>query len=231
MRDHAKVIVALGAILVLGWTGPGPAVAEDDELAKRVDRSVEVFQELGKVPDRAIPEALLEDCKCIAIFPHVIKGALVFGARRGKGIVSCRDTAGAWSPPVFLTMTGGSWGLQIGAEASDVVLVFMTRRGAQSLLESKFTLGGTVGVAAGPVGRKAEAGTDLKLNAEIYSYARTKGLFAGISLEGARLAPDAKSTATYYGAPVEAKTVLFEHRVPRRPPGTTRLLGALPPGR
>ena len=218
----------LGAILVLGWASPRPAVAAEDELAARVDRAIEVYQELGKVPDRAIPEALLDDCKCIAVFPHVIKGALVFGARRGKGVVSCRDTAGAWSPPVFLTMTGGSWGLQIGAEASDVVLVFMTERGARSLLESKFTLGGTVGVAAGPVGRKAEASTDLKLNAEIYSYAKTKGLFAGISLEGARLATDAKSTASYYGAPVETRAVLFDHRVPRRPPGAVRLLGALP---
>lgn len=227
MRDHAKAVAALGAFLVLGSAGPRPALAAD-ELAARVDQALEVYQELGKVPDRAIPQALLEDCKCIAIFPHVIKGALVFGARHGKGVVSCRDTTGAWSPPVFLTMTGGSWGLQIGAEASDVVLVFMTERGARSLLESKFTLGGTVGVAAGPVGRKAEADTDLKLNAEIYSYAKTKGLFAGLSLEGARLAADAKSTATYYGAPVDIRTVLFDHRVPRRPAGATRLLGALP---
>ncbi len=231
MRVHAKTsamfVGMIVTILLVGGMVPCP-VRADDELGARVDRALEVYQELGKSPDRAIPEALLKDCKCIAIIPHVVKGAFIFGARHGKGVVSCRDTRGAWSPPVFLTLTGGSWGLQIGAAASDVVLVFMTERGARSLLESKFTLGGTVAVAAGPVGRNAEASTDLKFNAEIYSYARSKGLFAGLSLEGARLAADEKSTGKYYGAPVETRTVLFDHRVPRRPPGAVRLMRALP---
>ena len=227
MRTLAKATTLLGMVLALGWASARPAGAED-ELAARVARSLEVYQELGKSPDHAIPEPLLKDCKCIAIFPHVIKGALVFGARHGRGVVSCRDPQGRWSPPAFFTLSGGSWGLQIGAEASDVVLFFMTERGAKSLLESKFTLGGKLGVAAGPVGRTAEASTDLKLNAEIYSYARSKGLFAGISLEGARLATDGKSIEKYYGEPVETRAILFDHRVPRRPPEAAKLVGALP---
>jgi len=227
MRTLAKATTLLGMVLALGWASARPAGAED-ELAARVVRSLEVYQELGKSPDHAIPEPLLKDCKCIAIFPHVIKGALVFGARHGRGVVSCRDPQGRWSPPAFFTLSGGSWGLQIGAEASDVVLFFMTERGAKSLLESKFTLGGKLGVAAGPVGRTAEASTDLKLNAEIYSYARSKGLFAGISLEGARLATDGKSIEKYYGEPVETRAILFDHRVPRRPPEAAKLVGALP---
>ena len=216
MRALAKLTTPLGLVLALEWAGARPVAAED-ELAARVVRSLEVYQELVKAPDRAIPEPLLKDCKCIAIIPHVIKGAFVFGARHGKGIVSCRDSQGRWSPPAFFTLSGGSWGLQIGAEASDVVLFFMTERGAKSLLESKFTLGGTLGVAAGPVGRTAEASTDLKFNAEIYSYARSKGLFAGLSLEGARLAPNKDDIANYYGRGVTYKQLLFEGGPPTVP--------------
>ena len=122
----------------------------------------------------------------IAVIPGVIKGAFGWGARYGQGVVSCRNKVGVWSPPAFLRLTGGSFGFQIGAEKSDLVLFFMSERGAKSLLESKFTLGGQLSVAAGPVGRTGEASTDLKFDAEIYSYAKSKGLFAGISLEGAR---------------------------------------------
>ena len=124
-----------------------------------------------------MPEALLKGCKGIAIFPHVVKGAFTVGARYGKGVVVCRDSAGCWSPPAFFTLVGGSVGWQIGAEATDVVLVFMTTRGTRSLLESQFTLGGSLSVAAGPIGRSAEASTDAKFNAEIYSYAKSKGAY------------------------------------------------------
>src|SRR5262245_47776225 len=131
MRAIAK-LMPLGMILALAWPGARPVAAED-EVAARVARSLEVYQELVQAPDRAIPEPLEKNCKCVAIFPHVVKGAFVFGARRGKGVVSCRDSQGRWSPPAFFTLSGGSWGLQIGAEASDVVLFFMTERGAKSL--------------------------------------------------------------------------------------------------
>lgn len=194
----------------------GPVRAADD-LTQRVVRAREVYQEVVSSPDRAIPRELRENCRCVAVLPQVVKGAIGVGARFGRGVVTCRDDRGTWSPVAFVRLTGGSWGFQIGAEAADVVLFFMTEKSARSLLQSKFTLGGKAGVAAGPVGRSAEAATDLKLNAEIYSYARTRGLFAGLSLEGARLSVDDDSNAGYYGAPVTAQQVLFDRQVPRRP--------------
>jgi len=223
----ARIAGLLTALFLLSTAGPRSTHA-DDKATERVERAREVYQELVKTSDRGIFEPLLEDCRCIAIIPHVIKGAFVFGARHGKGVVTCRDSSGRWSPPAFLTLSGGSWGLQIGAEAADVVLFFMTERGAKSLLESRFTLGGKLSVAAGPAGRTAEASTDVKLNAEIYSYARSKGLFAGLSLEGARLSTDENSIRDFYGKSVDARTILFEHRVPHRPAGVDKLLGVLP---
>lgn len=213
---------------LLGLLIGASAAHADAERIERVDRAREVFQELIQAPDRALPESLLVRAKCIAIFPRVLKAAFGFGGRFGKGVVCCRDSAGRWSPPAFLTLTGGSWGLQIGAESAEVVLFFMTERGTRSLLDSKFTLGGKAGVAAGPVGRTAEMATDLKLDAEIYSYARSKGLFAGLSLEGARLAPDERSIRSFYGEPVSVQALLFEHKAPRLPPAAEKLIQALP---
>lgn len=217
--------IALGVLGVLIWA---TAVHADAERIERVDRAREVFQDLIHATDRAVPESLLVRARGVAIFPRVLKAAIGFGGRYGKGVVSCRDSAGHWSPPAFFTLTGGSWGFQIGAESAEVVLFFMTDRGTRSLLDSKFTLGAKAGVAAGPVGRTAEADTDLKLDAEIYSYARSKGLFAGISLEGARLAPDDKSSQSYYGEPVSARALLFDHKAPRVPPSAQKLITSLP---
>jgi SH3 domain-containing YSC84-like protein 1 len=191
----------------------------------RLDEARTVFQELAATE---VPKQLLEQCKCVAVIPGVVKGAFGFGGRHGKGVLSCRDTAGAWGPPIFLTLSGGSFGLQIGVEKADVVLFFMNEKGARSLVQSKFTLGGKASVAAGPVGRTAEAGTDLKLNAEIYSYAKSKGLFAGISLEGARLSPDKDALKRFYGETAEPETVLFQHKTPTRPPAIQPFLEALP---
>jgi len=221
---------ALATALAIGCsvTWVGSLAAGDDAVSARVDLAREAYRELMKSPDRSVPESLLKGCKGIAIFPHVVKGAFVFGARYGRGVVCCRDSAGRWSPPAFFTLAGGSVGWQIGAEATDVVLVFMTTRGTRSLLESQFTLGGNLSVAAGPIGRSAEASTDVKFNAEIYSYALSKGAYAGISLEGANIAADKKSDQAFYGAPVATDQILFHHKVPRRPPEVARLLGALP---
>jgi lipid-binding SYLF domain-containing protein len=158
----------------------------------------------------------------------MVKGALGWGARVGKGVMSCRDASGHWGPPIFLTVKGGSFGFQIGVEKADVVLFFMTDKSARSLMESKFTLGGKAGLAAGPVGRTAEASTDLKLDAEIYSYARSKGLFAGISLEGARVAPDEKATRRFYGPTADSKRILREHAAPANPPSARAFVEALP---
>jgi len=226
MKRIAAVVVCALALLV----GSATSHAEKDsaELAERVGKAREVYRELTGGADREIPKALLDECDCVAVFPGVIKAAIGFGGRYGKGVVTCRNSAGRWSPLAFFRLTGGSWGLQLGAESTDLVLFIMSERGARSLLESKFTLGGKLSVAAGPAGRSAEASTDAKFDAEIYSYARSRGLFAGLSLEGARLAPDGSANRGYYGTPVSARAILFDHEVPRRPADGDSLLGALP---
>lgn len=201
---------------------------EEDEEAERLVDAKTVFQEIRTMDDAKVPAPLLERARCIAVLPGVVKGAFGLGARHGHGVMSCRDSAGRWSPPIFLTVSGGSFGFQIGVEKADVVLFFMTDRGARSLVESKFTLGGKAGVAAGPVGRTAEASTDLKLDAEIYSYARSKGLFAGISLEGARLAPDKKAIRRFYGKEIAPKTLLAQHGAATLPEAARSFVEALP---
>jgi lipid-binding SYLF domain-containing protein len=221
-----SVVAASAAALLLAlpfraWAGHGEGVTE------RVERASDTYRQLIGTADRGVPESLLKRCRAIAIFPGVIKGAVVFGGRYGKGVVAVRE-AGGWSPLAFFTLSGGSWGLQLGAESADVVLFFMSDQSVRSLLSSKFTLGGKAGLAAGPLGRTAEAGTDARLQAEIYSYARSRGLFAGISLEGARLAPDDKSNESYYSAPITSRQILLENKAPRRPPVGEKLRGELP---
>ena len=216
-------------LVLLSASQPGFAAAPDSvRLAQRLEAARGSYLELLGSPDHSVPEALLEKCSCVAVIPGVIKGALGWGARFGQGVVSCRDSMGAWSPPVFLRLTGGSVGFQIGAQKSDIVLFFMTEKSAPSLINSKFTLGGTASVAAGPAGRSGEASTDLDFNAEIYSYARSKGLFAGVSLEGARLVPDETAITTYYGKAVPVPTILFEHHVPRLPAEAEAFMKVLP---
>ncbi len=233
-----RIPLILSSVLALAILGSSPALAaEDDENAKRAKKDKEAarledaretFQDLRSIPDKEIPGPLLKNCRCVAVFPGVVKGALGWGGRHGKGVMSCRNSEGQWGPPIFLTLTGGSFGLQIGVEKAEVVLFFMNDRGARSLVESKFTLGGKGSVAAGPVGRSAEAGTDIKLNAEIYSYAKNKGLFAGISLEGAKLGPDKDALRRFYGQQAEPKAILFEHKAPSRPAGVQRFVEVLP---
>lgn len=214
----AVAVAAIGFASSIGTTPAADAAETETRLDQRLQDAATVYHELLATPDRGVPEALLEKCQCIAVIPHVVKVAFVFGGRFGTGVMSCRDTAGEWGPPSFVSITGGSWGLQFGGESSDLVLFFTSTRGARSLMtSSKITLGGKVSVAAGPFGRSGEASTDLKLNAEIYTYAKSKGLFAGLSIEGARLAADGKSNALYYGEPVTVKQLLFEHKAPRVP--------------
>jgi lipid-binding SYLF domain-containing protein len=219
----------VATIAAIGLTSPTLAANEDTKLDQKLTDATAAYRELLSTPDRGVPEALLKDCKCITVIPHVLKGALVYGGRFGRGVMSCRNAVGTWSPPSFVTLTGGSWGLQIGGESSDLVLFFMSERGARSLMtSSKITLGGKASVAAGPFGRTGEASTDLKLDAEIYTYAKSKGLFAGLSLEGARLAADKKSNAQYYGQPTPVKELLFEHKAPRVPGEAEEFRKALP---
>jgi len=220
-----RIISWMIALGLLGSQGTAAALGEVQ--GDRVGLCREVITELLNAPDQGVPKALLKECDCIGIFPDVVKGAIGVGARFGRGIVTCRDSTG-WSPPAFFTMGGGSFGFQIGGESSDLVLFFMTERSARSLLQSKFTLGGNATVAAGPMGRSAEASTDLKLDAEIYSYATSKGLFAGVSLEGARVGADERSNHDYYGAKVTPKQILFDHQTPKIPSEAKSLIGSLP---
>jgi SH3 domain-containing YSC84-like protein 1 len=230
-------IGALAGLLLLGpLAAPPMAVAkgDKDDSVKHAEKLIEakqVFQELISSSDNGVPKDLLEKAKAVVVIPDMMKGALGFGARWGSGVMSCRNEKGEWSPPIFVSLKGGSWGLQIGAEKTDLVLFFMSERGARSLItSSKFTLGGKVSVAAGPLGRSGEAATDLKLNAEIYSYAKSKGLFAGISLEGARLAPNKDANAEYYGTTVTPSEILFQHRAPFVRAEAKEFIAALPQG-
>ena len=218
MNRLSGSIGLVAVIAAIGLASPAFTADSDTKLDQKLKDATAVYHELLSTPDRGLPEALLKKCQCIAVIPHVLKGAFVYGARFGTGVMSCRGAEGGWSPPCFVRLYGGSWGLQIGGESSDLVLFFMSERGARSLMtSSKITLGGQASVAAGPFGRSGEASTDLKLNAEIYTYAKSKGLFAGLSFAGARLAADQESNARYYGQPVSVKQLLFEHKAPRGP--------------
>jgi SH3 domain-containing YSC84-like protein 1 len=199
--------------------------SKEDE---RVNSARTVFLDISKSPDANIPKQLMDQAKCVAIFPGMIKGALGWGAKMGRGVMSCRDASGHWGPPVFLRLTGGSWGLQAGVEKTDVLLFIMNEEGARSLEQSEWSLGGKGAVAAGPVGRSGEAATDLHLDAQIYSYSRSKGLFAGLSLEGAHVSTDKEAMRKYYGANVDTKAVLFDHQAPTTPPSAQALMESLP---
>ena len=179
-------------------------------------------------PDRGVPEELLEAAECVVVIPGVVKVAFIWGGRHGRGVVSCRGEDGKWSPPSFLHLTGGSFGLQIGAQATDFVLFIMNERGARALLKSEFTVGVDASASAGPVGRTAEASTDITFRAAVYSYARSKGLFGGLSLEGARLGSSDKMIAKYYGADISPETILFRHEVPALTAEGRQFLDALP---
>ena len=198
------------------------------KLVRKLEVAREVYTELMDVPDRAAPRYLRNQARCIAVIPRLYKGAFGIGGRHGRGVLSCKGRGGDWSPPSFVQLSGGSIGFQVGFQASDVVLFFLTEGSVLSLLETEFTLGGDASVAAGPAGRTAEATTDLKLKAEIYAYAKSKGLFAGVSIEGARLGPDRKANRKYYGRVVPVKTLLFDHRAPEVRPEARAFLAVLP---
>jgi SH3 domain-containing YSC84-like protein 1 len=173
------------ALVVAGLALPVVAKAADhDEEARKIDHAARVFNDIMQTPDKAIPRGLLNSAKCIAIIPGEEKVAFIFGENAGKGVAVCR-TARGWGDPIFIAVGGGSFGFQIGAQSTDIVMLFMNDRALGHLLSDKFSLGGDASVAAGPVGREGAAATDIGMNAEILTYARSKGVFAGISLNGA----------------------------------------------
>src|SRR5687768_2068429 len=206
-----KLYMNLSLCLVLGMaaTGFAQTAAKDtqDEI-EQTTKAATIFKEIMTAPDRAIPERILDDADCNAVFPQVIKAAFGIGGRGGRGVVVCR-TSNGWSAPAFLNVGGASFGLQIGAESTDYVMLFMTLHTSRSLLDSNVKFVGSVSVAAGPVGREADAATDLKLNAQILSYSRSKGLLAGAALEGAVIETANGDMKDVYGANAKAKSVLF----------------------
>jgi lipid-binding SYLF domain-containing protein len=195
------------AIVIIGLVLPALAASDREDDISRIHASARVFREIMNTSDKSIPQELLESAKCIAIIPGEKKAAFIFGASYGKGIATCR-TAEGWSAPLFLAVGGGSWGLQIGGNSTDLVLIIRSEHGMHSLLSDKFKIGADATAAAGPVGRHAAADTDLKLNAEILTYSRSKGAFAGVSLDGAVVEADRSGDRAMYGADVERNQIL-----------------------
>ena len=202
MFKHLLII----SVITLAATPLALASDHEDDVA-RTQKAAQVFQTIMDTPDKGIPSDLLKSAKCIAIIPGDKKFAFVFGGSYGRGVATCRTSEG-WSAPIFVAIDGGSVGYQIGGSSTDLVLLFMNDHALNSLLGDKFKLGGDASVAAGPVGRNAAAGTDLRLNAEILSYSRTKGIFAGISLDGAVVQADHSGDRSMYGANVDRHEIL-----------------------
>jgi SH3 domain-containing YSC84-like protein 1 len=186
---------------------PLPRGKKLKEGSSQAEKSAKVFGEIMGTPDKGIPTDLLNKAECVAVFPSVIKGGFIVGAKAGRGVASCRTSAG-WSAPAFFELKGGSVGLQVGGSATDLVLLFMNTEGLKKLINSKVELGGDASVAAGPVGREASAATDASMNAEILSYSRAKGLFAGVSLKGTVISPEKSDMEGTYGSGVTALQVL-----------------------
>jgi lipid-binding SYLF domain-containing protein len=180
---------------------------EDNKAVQRVQSAATVLDEIQAAPDKGIPEEVLGSAECVAVIPTLLKGGFVFGARYGRGIASCRTPKG-WSAPAFFTIGGGSFGLQIGGEAVDLVMLIMNKEGMNNLLSSRFKLGADASAAAGPVGRHASADTDWKMKAQVLTYSRARGIFAGLELSGAVIKQDKDSTRDFYGRMVPFKTSL-----------------------
>ena len=202
-----------------------PLLAMDKGSAKRLEESAAVFSEVMSAPDKGIPQEMLENAHCIVIVPGEKTAAFVFGAKYGKGYLSCRNKERGWSAPGTVRIEGGSFGFQIGGSQTDVIMLVMNERGADKLLSSKFTLGAEGSVAAGPVGRTATAQTDAQMHAEILSWSRSQGLFAGIALEGATLRQDLDDNATLYGRKIGNREIVTSNI--HAPKAAFRLLGLL----
>ncbi|HMH01863.1 MAG TPA: lipid-binding SYLF domain-containing protein [Terriglobales bacterium] len=192
----------VGLVGTFAWAG-----SAREDTVDRLQKSVDVLHAIMSTPDKGIPEEVLSNAKCILVVPDLIKGGFIFGGKHGRGVATCRTSDG-WSAPAFVSVGGGSWGLQIGVEGVDLVMLVMNDQGFQHLLSSKFQLSGEGSAAAGPVGRHASAGTDWKMNTQMLTYSRSKGLFAGITLEGAVVQQDDDSTKAMYGKNVKFRNIL-----------------------
>lgn len=213
MKNQLKTLVAGMALLAIAVA---PALAGSDQdasakksdEAKRMQSATTTLDEIMQIPDKGIPGNMLEHAAGVAVIPGVVKAGFIAGAEHGKGVMSIRREDGSWSNPVFTNLTGGSIGWQAGVKSSDIVLVFMSRKNVEDVIDGEFTLGGNVAVAAGPVGRTGGAGANLKLDSGIYVYARSRGAFAGISLDGSKLYVDKDANARYYGEGATPQTIV-----------------------
>ena len=190
-----SALLAVGLLCLLIPAAALPAQAQE---IGRIAEATLAFQDIMAIPDKTVPEYLLQDAAGIAIIPRVVKVGFIVGGEYGKGLLLVKDEKGSWSNPIFITLSGGSIGWQLGAQSADVVLVFKTRRSVDSALTDNLTLGVDVAAAAGPLGRRARASTDMQLKAEIYSYSRSRGFFAGLSLDGALIQIDDEANAAFY---------------------------------
>lgn len=216
MKQIFGLLVALLSLV------SAPVSAGADQNAK-MREVIDVYSEIQRLPERSVPPLLMKNAYGIAIIPSVVKVGFVVGGSYGEGVLSVRMADGTWSDPVFVSITGGSVGWQIGAQSSDVVLVFKSRRSVDGIMNGKFTLGADASVAAGPMGRKAAAATDENLRAEIFSYSRSRGLFAGIALDGAAIQIKHQNNEQYYRQPYIAASEILDGRV-ANPPETSRRL-------
>ncbi|HEX5757244.1 MAG TPA: lipid-binding SYLF domain-containing protein [Arenimonas sp.] len=203
-----RLLAVFAATLMLIALPASAGVKEE----QRAGNAARVLGEIMRIPESAVPTRLFAEAYAVAVIPDVVKAGLFLGGRRGKGLIAVRGADGSWSNPSYMTLTGGSIGFQAGVQSSDVILVFRSARGVDNIVNGKFTLGADASVAAGPVGRSAQASTDQDLKAEIYSYSRARGLFAGVALDGAVLAIDYKANRAVYGANITPRAI-FEGRV------------------
>jgi lipid-binding SYLF domain-containing protein len=205
-------IVASSALILAAFVAltPLPIVAQSEE-AERVSAATLVLSEIMGADDKGVPRSIMEKAEAIAVFPSLLKGAFIVGGQHGRGILSARDsTSGTWSAPAFLTVTGGSVGFQVGGQAVDLVLVVQNRRGLEQLVSNQFKVGADASVAAGPVGRDASASTDIQMRAQILSYSRTRGVFAGMSLNGTTIRQDRDANARFFGIPYGTRQIVFD---------------------
>ena len=228
MRDLIRAFCLLLLGVSAAFAGPPRRDSRSREVA-RVERAAEVVNEIMKASDKGIPGGLLEKAECVAVIPGLTKGGFAVGGDYGKGVVMCRRGANGWTPPAFITIGGGSFGFQIGLEKVDLVALIMNHHGMEQLLGDKFTIGADVSAAAGPLGRTTSAETDIKMDAEILTYSRTKGIFGGVALDGTVVKPDRKANRTFYrkNEPVEAQEILDVKGNMPMPPEAAPLEAAL----
>lgn len=228
MKAMSRILIAMMTLALIGLTVRVSAADTKDTEDKRLRNSGRVLSEIMNIPDN-IPQNLLDKARCVVVIPSVLKAAFGVGGSYGRGAMVCRtghDFKGSWGAPSMMVLEGGSFGFQIGGQATDFVLLVMNDRGAHSLLHSKVKLGGDVSAAAGPVGRSAEADTDAYMRAEILTYSRARGLFAGVSLEGATLHPDGEGNEALYGKGVTAEDIVFRSST-TRPESADQLVSIL----